>query len=64
MTAILEVISDTDLCQCGHFWLAHETIRGRCKNCPRLKIPKMCHYFIKVDNLTYIEILAKKRKLI
>jgi hypothetical protein len=67
MTVImgLKPIHDTDLCRCGHFWLAHDGQSGtRCRNCPRLKIKKICRWFDKVDNLTYIELLAKKRKLI
>jgi hypothetical protein len=57
-------VYDTDLCECGHFWKAHkETWLTRCRNCPRLKNKKTCIQFELVDNLTYVEILAKKRKL-
>jgi hypothetical protein len=59
-------ILDTDLCTCGHFYKAHRrTSRASCSNCPRLKKKQKCTWFTLVeDNLTYIEVLAKKRNLI
>lgn len=66
VTAMLEPIQDTDLCTCGHFWAAHDgQYNTKCHNCPRLKKKQKCNFFEKIkDNLTLIEVLAKKRKLI